>query len=68
MSEYTNLPTTADQLDEAVDFAIMGLLNDGGHHKQWCLEQVIIRLGVDLEELRQELTAEGYSWEEGIAP
>jgi len=36
-------PNAADLLQEAVQ-------TDGGHHKQWYLEQIAARLGVDLPE------------------
>jgi hypothetical protein len=56
------------KLARAVNFAVSGLLTDGGHHKQWCLEQVLVSLGIDLEELRSALQEGDYGWEEGIAP
>jgi len=50
------------------DRTIDGLMTDGGHHKQWCLEQILILLGVDLEMLREKLNQEDYDWEPGIPP
>ena len=47
---------------------------DGGHHKQWYLEQILVALGYDLEQVKRELWDEipayddGYKWEEGIPP
>lgn len=49
-------------------WAIAGLLADGGHHKQYCLEQILIALGVDLEGFRTKLLKDDYDWEPGIAP
>jgi hypothetical protein len=37
---------------------------DGGHHKQWYLEEIIKAADVDLEMLKQ---VQG-EWEESIAP
>ena len=31
--------------DKTLDLIISGLLTDGGHHKQWFLEQLLIKLG-----------------------
>lgn len=45
------------------EFILDGLSTDGGHHKQWYLEQILIKLGFDLKALKKEL-----DWEEGIAP
>ena len=50
------------------DLAIDGLMTDGGHHKQWYLEQILIKSGVNLDNLRKDLDKEGYGWEDGIAP
>lgn len=40
------------------EWAIAGLLVEGSHHKQYCLEQIVIALGVEVDE----------EWEPGIAP
>ncbi len=58
---------------KAVNYAIHGLLTDGGHHKQWALERVLESLGIDFKELRIILRTgvdenEWYEWEDGIAP
>jgi len=42
---------------------IGGLTIDGGHHKQWYIEQIAECLGIDIEKLKDEC-----EWEEGIAP
>lgn len=48
--------------------AVGGLLIDGAHHKQWHLEQILIALGIDLQQLWADLKTKGYEWEHGIAP
>lgn len=47
------------------EWAIAGLLMDVAHHKQHCLEQILVALGIDLEALRVKLLKD---WEPGIAP
>jgi len=54
--------------EKAIQYAVSGLLTDGAHHKDWCIERVLETLGVDLVELRRELSRLDYDWEEGIAP
>ena len=49
------------------DLALDALLTDGGHHKQWYIEEILKEIGYDLDELRDEL-GEDYSWDEGIPP
>jgi hypothetical protein len=58
--------TTKDE--EIKDLCINGLMNDGVDHKQWYLEEILKVLGVNLEELRDELLKEDYDWEEGTPP
>jgi len=36
--------------------ALSGLLTDGGHHKQWYLEEILKALGYDLKDLRENKT------------
>jgi len=56
-------------LEKAIQWAVYGLTTDGSHHKQWFLEQILIALGVDLDEPREWLEEDGYGgWEQGIAP
>lgn len=50
------------------ELAIKGLLTDESHHKQWYLEEILKVLGFDLAVIRKELQADGYDWEDGIAP
>lgn len=45
------------------DLAVEGLLTDGGHHKQWYIEQMLKALGFDVDELEKK-----YAFERGIAP
>lgn len=52
------------RLSNAINLAIEGLFCDGGHHKQWYLEEVLRALGVDLAVV---LMDEG-DWEDGKAP
>ena len=54
--------------EEIKELCIDGLLTDGGHHKQWYLEQILIKLDIDLDELRKELNKDDYDWDEGIPP
>lgn len=59
--------------DKIEDLAVDGLLVDGGHHKQWYLEQILKVLGVDLALLRAKLrtpdqNGDFYEWQDGIAP
>ena len=48
-----------DKLKTVRHLVIRGLETDGGHHKQWYLEQIAHELSVDLDLL---------DYEEGIAP
>lgn len=57
-----------ETIQKVEEWATAGLLTDMGHHKQYCLEQILIALGLDLGELRAKLLKDGYSWEPGIAP
>ena len=57
------------RVQKIVDLAIEGLLTDGGHHKQWYLEQILlVARGGPFDDLRAELEAADYSWEDGISP
>jgi hypothetical protein len=55
-------------IEQAKDLATSGLLTDGGHHKQWYLEEILKALDVDLDELRKQLNSDDYDWEPGIPP
>lgn len=66
---YADMEAMPPGPEKAIQYAVSGLLVDGAHHKQWCLERVLEALGVDLAELRDTLEGMGYGWsEEGIAP
>lgn len=54
--------------NEIYELCVNGLLTDGGHHKQWFLEEILKKSGYDLKILRERLSAKGYSWEAGIPP
>lgn len=47
---------------DPVDLVKEGLETDGGHHKQWYLEQIALALGVD------SIWIEEHEGEKGIAP
>ncbi|KKL78792.1 hypothetical protein LCGC14_2021330 [marine sediment metagenome] len=50
------------KLAEIMELAKDGLFTDGGHHKQWFLEEIFKLAGGEIdEEMQQE-------FEEGIAP
>ncbi len=53
------------QAKEAVRLALEGLTTDGGHHKQWYLEQIARALGINPERFAAET---GIRWKPGIAP
>lgn len=58
-------------MEKEIELILDGLMTDGGHHKQWYLEQVLLSLlgegGVNKK--REELVAEyGWAWELGIPP
>jgi len=50
------------------ELCIAGLLTDGGHHKQWFLEEILKVIGIDLRKLRLELNEKDYDWDKGIPP
>ena len=50
---------------DLIDLALLGLDTDGGHHKQWALEQILINLVGGLEYARY---LKEHQWEPGIAP
>jgi hypothetical protein len=55
-------------IEKVKELATNGLLTDGGHHKQWYLEEILKALDVNLDELKKELNSEDYDWEPGIPP
>ena len=67
----------SDKIQEEIyELCLEGLMTDGGHHKQWFLEQILKKIGFNIENLREKLESTkdedgneyGYSWDEGIAP
>ena len=63
-----------DRVQSAIQLAFDGLMTDGGHHKQWYLEQIIQTLANEKYESLCKAACcgkdgpETYDWEEGIAP
>jgi hypothetical protein len=55
-------------IEKLQDLAMDGLLTDGGHHKQWYLEQILETLGINLDRLAEEFKLLDCEWEPGIAP
>ena len=53
--------------EKAAQWAVYGLFTDGGHRKQWFLEQVLVALDVDLADVIIQFEEDG-EWEPGIAP
>lgn len=60
--------------ERALALAVDGIFTDGGHHKQWYLDQIVrVITGDNYEqyvatEKDGEDGPETYLWEEGIAP
>lgn len=53
----------------AVQFALDGMFTDGGHHKQWYLNQILKTLLTPEEYAAKVIDmAPDYGWDEGIAP
>ena len=62
LDEYVN---TGDEYEPLVTFIRSGLNTDGGAHKQWYLEKLLLLLvGADVF----KTFAAGDGWEEGTAP
>lgn len=65
--------TDAERIAKAVDLISQYGGIDGGHHKQWVLDQVLRVLLPDYETWVQEYRngedgPDTYEWDEGIAP
>jgi hypothetical protein len=62
---YTRMADRAEQIKEETyyksltDLIWEALLTDGAHHKQWWIEAIAVKIGIDLDFL---------SYDEGIAP
>jgi len=65
LTEILEMP---NGVEKAREFAISGLLTDGGWHRQWYLERILEALDVDLKELQITLAIGDYVWEKGVAP
>ncbi len=72
--EIANVLDMPNGVEKATELAIRGFIHSEYHHKQWYLEQVLLALGVNLDDLRQELMDDGECddngdyWPESIAP
>ena len=61
--------TVSFKLKEEIDkFKLVGkchdaLMTDGGHHKQWYLEEILKEIVTNFDELKNR-----YDWEDGIPP
>lgn len=53
---------------DVMNVLVEGLITDECHHKQWYIEQALLKLGANLDELRVELERDDYGWEDGIVP
>ena len=56
--DANELETMPNSTIKAAHYAVIGLLTDGAHHKQWALEQVLESLGIDLNDLQDDVGLE----------
>lgn len=66
-----NINAYPTQVAEALDLAMSGMATDGGHHKQWYLDQIVRALTRELYESCVQDFEHKFgprSWDEGIAP
>lgn len=71
MGETRRLMNSNERIDRAVDLAEQYGMIDGGHHKQWVIDQMIrALLGDAYKDWVDEMNSdEGYEpWNTGIAP
>lgn len=61
-----NTSTLYDIMSIIIGHAVAGLLTDDAACKQWCLEQILVAVGIDLVKLEEELATGGESWEKGV--
>ena len=58
-------------IEKELELIVEGLMTDGGHHKQWYLEQILLSLlgkdGVKNKRL-EVLEKYEWAWEHGIPP
>lgn len=52
-------------VSNVINLCLDGLTTDGGHHKQWALEEI---LKLITSETVFDIYKNQYEWEEGIAP
>lgn len=59
-----------DQTNKIILLLMEGLYTDGGHHKQWYLDQVLKELIPDqYEKIYNDVVKhDGEGWDKGIAP
>ena len=65
---YEQVEALPSGKEKAAQYIVYGLLTDGAHHKQWCLERAYEALGYDPAAMHKQLSDLGYEAEEGIAP
>lgn len=53
------------QEDRLEDIITLALTTDGAHHKQWYLEQVLLRVA---GKSRFDVYKEAFGWEDGVIP
>ena len=61
------------KIKEALEFIKNFAGNDGAHHKQWVLDQIVHILADDYDQWRREFEdgedgPHTYEWDDGIAP
>lgn len=61
-----------EQIEEIKNLVVDGLSTDGGHHKQWYLEEILKKLGYSKKAIEEEIALEedwgGFEFDEGIPP
>ncbi len=62
MNGSLDKPERDPEVEYLDDLILEGLSIDGGHHKQWYLEQILLRMGYEESDLRD------LGHERGIAP
>lgn len=56
--------------ESPVGLLTVGILTDGGHHKQWALDQALQKIlgPIPYKEYVKAIERMGYEWDKGIAP
>ena len=65
---FADIDAMPSGTEKAKQWALMGLLTDGAHHKQWCLVRILEELGENLVTLRADLNVLDYDFDQGAAP